>query len=134
MQIETCFNGGRLLKCLFYLFWLIHIIMFSAGESQGVLIAANVILSLGWIYQYYWWSRLGQSDMSDFKLHGDFNVGFKRIDASMGNRVMVFYPVNKSVNPTEMHAYEKPEDYAIGLKGNPKLMMHSGICKARTIT
>ena len=54
--------------------------------------------------------------MKDFKLHGDFNVGFKRVDANMGNRVLVFYPVNKKVNPTEIPAYENPEKALEGVK------------------
>ena len=58
--------------------------------------------------------------MSSFKLHGPFRPGVKRFNADeFGNDCMLFYPVNKSVNPIPFNPYRDLKTYvaSIGISG-----------------
>lgn len=54
--------------------------------------------------------------MSSYKLHGNFRPGFKRFKSDSGNDCLAFYPVNVTVNPTEINAYRSPAAAADGAK------------------
>ena len=57
----------------------------------------NIIMDLFIAYNNYVWNQYGQEDFSNYKLHGNYQVGFKRFKAEKGNDCLVFYPVDMGV-------------------------------------
>lgn len=73
-------------------------------------IVNNSIFMVMSTFWYMRWVQFGENDMASFKVHGPFRPGFKRFTAEeFGNDCMLFYPVNKSVNPTPFCPYRDIE-------------------------
>ena len=56
----------------------------------------NIVMDLAILFNNYIWLKYNQEDLSNFKLWGNFGVGFKRYKFKYGNDCLVFYPCNKS--------------------------------------
>ena len=97
-------------------FFYIHLLIFSLAKNEVLIYLNNVFLAVGWVFMYYWWVRFGKTDMSDFQTHGNFRPAFKRVNSDKGNRVLVFYPCDKSTPITEIKAHENPELTYQGVK------------------
>ena len=54
--------------------------------------------------------------MKNLKLHGDYPVGFKRIQSDQGNQLFVFYPTNKDSVETLISPFAEPEKSIQGMK------------------
>ena len=52
------------------------------------------------------WVYYGESNMSSYRCHGPYNIGFKRFKAEGGNDCIVLYPVSSySTIPIEISPY-----------------------------
>ena len=52
------------------------------------------------------WVYYGESNMSSYRCHGPYNIGFKRFKAEGGNDCIVLYPVSSySTIPREISPY-----------------------------
>ena len=61
-----------------------------------VKIILNVIFDLAVLYTTFMWTKYGQENMANMKVHGNFGVGFKRWKSSdKGTDCLVFYPTEK---------------------------------------
>ena len=95
---------------LFGFHFYIHLILFSLPvESMIYKICINAFLNIGYLDTLRLFFKYGQSDMSNMKTHGRYNVGFKRVKSEHGNDCLVFYPVNKSNEPVSVNAYGNAE-------------------------
>ena len=57
-------------------------------------------------FWYTRWYMYGENDMKSFQTHGPFRPGFKRfVSAEFGNDCMLFYPVNRSIDPVAFSPY-----------------------------
>ena len=85
---------------LFDPYFYIHLILFSIGvDNFYYKVIINPILNLGYLDTLRLYLKYGQSNMSNMKTHGRYNVGFQRMKADHGNDCLVFYPVNKTNQP-----------------------------------
>lgn len=76
----------------------------------------NIIMDLFIAYNNYVWNQYGQEDFSNYKLHGNYQVGFKRFKAEKGNDCLVFYPVDMGVRQVPCTPFINPAKYIKGCK------------------
>jgi hypothetical protein len=56
----------------------------------------NIVFDLAVGYTTMMWTKYGQENMANMKLHGNYAVGFKRFKSSdKGTDCLVFYPADK---------------------------------------
>ena len=106
MMERCCFHGTRLEVMLFGPYFYIHLILFSIDvDSFYYKVIINAILNLGFLDTLRLYLKYGQSDMSNMKTHGKYNIGFQRMKSDHGNDCLVFYPVSKTIQSVSVPAY-----------------------------
>jgi len=73
-------------------------------------------MDLAILYNHYLWVKYGQEDMGNYKLHGNYGVGFKRYKSGDGNDCLVFYPCPKDRRTVPVTPYSDATKYMQGLK------------------
>lgn len=89
-----------------------------------VKIILNVIFDLAVGYTTMMWTKYGQENMANMKLHGNFGVGFKRWKSGdKGTDCLIFYPCDKSYKVKLVTPYNNVEKTRKGynLEGMPGL-------------
>ena len=76
----------------------------------------NIVMDLLFIWNHYLWLKYAQEDMSNFKLHGNYQVGFKRWVASEGNQCLIFYPAEVGAKIVPVTPYKDVAKYIKGCK------------------
>lgn len=96
-SIESlCGKGTKIEVHQFELFFILHLIVFSAvGDEKYAHIVNNAILDVCCIYSYVIYAQFAINDMSNLTLHGSWKVGLKRSRSQHGNQLLVFYPVSR---------------------------------------
>ena len=99
MMERCCFQGTRVEVMLFAPYFYIHLILFSIPvENYYYKIVINAILNLGFLDTFRLYLKYGESNMSNMKTFGRYNVGFRRIKSNHANDCLAFYPVDKQLH------------------------------------
>jgi hypothetical protein len=95
----------------------------------------GLICTTGIIYVHYRWVQVGENDMESFKLQGPFRPGMKRFKSEeYGNDCILFYPVNKSNEPTKVPAYQYLDEYLKGANETGSTAFGVGDIKFRLVS
>jgi len=71
--------------------------------------------------------------MGNYKLHGDYGVGFKKWKAASGNDCFVFYPVNKNERQEPVVPYNNIDKVIEGNKIIGMAPGQAGVIRRRRI-
>ena len=62
------------------------------------------------------WTKYGQENMNNMKLHGNFGVGFKRWKSTeKGTDCLIFYPCDKTIKTKPVTPYNNVYKTKIGM-------------------
>jgi hypothetical protein len=83
VEFTEAFCGNGRLFPQFALFWMgIYIAMYSQEwASRWPKLAMNILMDFLILYNNGIWVQYGQEDFRNYKLHGNYQVGFKRFKA-----------------------------------------------------
>jgi len=121
---EIICGSGRLFTQFAMYMMGVYIALYS-GEwaTKWQKLAMNIVLDLFIVYNNMIWVQYSQEDFNNYKLHGDYQVGFKRFKAEEGNDCLVFYPVNKGTRQVPCTPFKNVEKY---IKGNKLIGLAPG--------
>jgi hypothetical protein len=120
----TCGNGRVLSQCPAWWLMGVHTALYSQFYFRKTpKMIFNILLDILILINNYLWVKYGQEDFSNYKLWGDFGVGFKKYETKQGNDCLIFYPCSKSEKCVPVSPYKNVEKY---IQGNNLIGMVPG--------